>query len=145
VDDLKPGPRDHLITQALREQLDRISDQFTEEGPLDPAEAPDRLARHAMREIGRELNGDEPAENQVRRVNGLLRQLVTEQESLSAAEVAIPPKVLYGIKTRSPLGDPMPLPPSPATPFSQSDLLVNAGAALLKGPRGRSELAVNPL
>jgi len=94
-----------------------------------------------MREIERELDGDEPAEGQVGRVNDLLRQLVTDRESLVAAEVAVPPTVLHGIKSRSPLGDPIPLPPSPATPFSQSDLLVNAEGQPNIGSELKAELA----
>jgi superfamily II DNA or RNA helicase/HKD family nuclease len=141
VDDLTPGPRDHLVTRSLRDQLDRISEDFREEGQLDPVEAPGRLARHAMREMERELDGEEPAEAQARRVNRLLGELVTDPEALPHAELALPPKVLYGIKNRSPLGDPLPLAPSPATPFSQSDLLVNAEGQPNIGSELKAELA----
>ena len=55
--------------------------------------------------------------------------------------VALPARVLRGIKERSPLGDVRPLPPLPATPFSQSDLLVNAEgsrtSARSSGPSSR--------
>jgi superfamily II DNA or RNA helicase/HKD family nuclease len=49
--------------------------------------------------------------------------------------------VLQGIKGRSPLGDVVPLPPPPATPFSQSDLLVNAEGQPNVGSELRAELA----
>jgi superfamily II DNA or RNA helicase/HKD family nuclease len=141
MDELQPGPRDHLITRALRRELDQLRDDFRDEGPLDSAEAPARLARHAMPEVARELDDEETADAQAARVNGLLRQLISDEESLRAAEVELPPKVLYGIKSRSPLGDPLPLPPSPATPFSTSDLLVNAEGQPNIGSELKAELA----
>ena len=139
--ELAPGPRDHLITRSLRARLNEIGEEFREEEQLDPAEGPNRLARHAMREIERDLDADASAETQARRVNGLLRDLISDQDSLDAAEVALPPKVLNGIKWRSPLGDPQPLPPLPATPFSQSDLLVNAEGQPNIGSELKAELA----
>ena len=57
------------------------------------------------------------------------------------AEVALPARVLHGIRSRSPLGDVVPLPPLPATPFSQSDLLVNAEGQPNIGSELRAELA----
>jgi superfamily II DNA or RNA helicase/HKD family nuclease len=94
-----------------------------------------------MREVGRELTDDEFAEAQAERLNGVLRQLVREDDDWEAAEVALPPRILSGIKRRSPLGDPLPLPPSPATPFSQSDLLVNAEGQPNIGSELKAELA----
>ena len=139
--ELAPGPRDHLITRSLRARLNEIGEEFREEEKLDPAEGPNRLARHAMREIERDLDADASAETQARRVNSLLRDLISDQDSLDAAEVALPPRVLNGIKWRSPLGDPLPLPPLPATPFSQSDLLVNAEGQPNIGSELKAELA----
>src|SRR6187549_2458817 len=59
----------------------------------------------------------------------------------SDAEIALPARVLQGIRGRSPLGDVVPLPPLPATPFSQSDLLVNAVGQPNIGSELRAELA----
>jgi superfamily II DNA or RNA helicase len=126
IDSMAPGPRDHLITRDLGEELDRIDPEVRVEVPLDPAEGPARLARHAMREVERELAVDETAVGQAERLNGVLRQLVGATDGPLPAELVLPPRVLYGIKARSPLGDPVDLPALPATPFSQSDLLVNA-------------------
>jgi superfamily II DNA or RNA helicase/HKD family nuclease len=72
-------------------------------------------------------------------VNGVLRDL--GQDGWEESQIVLPPKVLLGIKGRSPLGDPLPLPPSPATPFSQSDLLVNAEGQPNIGSELRAELA----
>ena len=52
---MKPGPRDQLITRALERLLAEIGTEFRMAEPLDPAERPERLARHAMAEIARQL------------------------------------------------------------------------------------------
>ncbi|MDQ2761210.1 MAG: histidine phosphatase family protein, partial [Actinomycetota bacterium] len=109
------------------------------EAALDPAEGPSRLVRHAMREVERELAGDDSADRQATRLNGVLRGLVGEGSQ--PAELVLPPRVLYEIRGRTQLGDPPPLPPLPATPFSQSDLLVNAEGQPNIGSEMKAELA----
>src|SRR4051794_3836813 len=134
-----PGPRDHLITRALECDLSALDAEVLDEQPLDPPEASDRLARHAMGELRVALDGAESADAQAERVNALLRSF--DQSDELDAEVALPARVLQGIKGRSPLGDVVPLPPPPATPFSQSDLLVNAEGQPNVGSELRAELA----
>jgi superfamily II DNA or RNA helicase/HKD family nuclease len=138
---LRPGPRDHLITRELVRQLELLAAELREEAALDPAEGPERLARHAMGEIARQLADDESAESQARRVNALLRPFVADADDWDGAEVVLPPRVLLGIKRRSSLGDPIPLPPLPETPFGQSDLLVNAEGQPNIGSELKAELA----
>src|ERR1017187_2659094 len=121
---MAPGPRDHLITRELAHGLERLDPEVRVEAPLDPAEGPARLARHAMQEVERELAVDETAEVQAERLNGVLRQLAGEGEKALPAGVGLPPRALCGIKDRSPLGAPVELPTLPGIPFSQSDLLV---------------------
>jgi superfamily II DNA or RNA helicase/HKD family nuclease len=137
----KPGPRDHLITRALRRLLQDLGAEFHEEVALDLAEGPERLARHAMAEIARQLAAEDSADGQAARVNGLLRRLVADDDDWAQTEVVVPARVLSGIKARSPLGQPVDLPPLPATPFSQSDLLVNAEGQPNIGSELRAELA----
>lgn len=135
-----PGPRDHLVTRLLAEALSRLEAEVALQQPLDAAEAPERLARHAMDELRRGLGGDEEtSDEQARRVNDVLRQLASEDGA--QAEVDLPARVLRGIKRRSPLGEVVDLPPAPATPFSQSDLLVNAEGQPNVGSELRAELA----
>jgi superfamily II DNA or RNA helicase/HKD family nuclease len=135
-----PGPRDHLITRALERDLAAVAAEVLDESPLDAAEAPDRLARHAMDELRRELRVEGAAADvQARTVNEILRGFAPRAGS--EAEVALPARVLHGIRGRSPLGDVVPLPPLPATPFSQSDLLVNAVGQPNIGSELRAELA----
>jgi hypothetical protein len=71
-----PGPRDHLITRALERDLAAIAPEALDESPLDAAEAPERLARHAMDELLRELRAEEAsADTQARRINEVLCEL----------------------------------------------------------------------
>ena len=142
LDGLQPGPRDHLVTRALETLLQRIGGEFREDVALDPAEGPERLARHAMAEIARQLAAaDETADEQVIRLNRLLRWIVPSGDDWAQTELVVPAKVLSGVKARSPLGQPVDLPPLPATPFSQSDLLVNAEGQPNIGSELKAELA----
>lgn len=139
MSEIDPGPRDHLITRSLERALDALDPELRVEGPLDAAEAPERLARHAMDEIRRELGGDESADDQAQRVNALISDLAGT--GFEDREVVRPPRILEGIKGRSALGTVLPLAPKPATPFSQSDLLVNAEGQPNIGSELRAELA----
>jgi superfamily II DNA or RNA helicase/HKD family nuclease len=121
----------------LERDLSGLEAVLRDEHPLDPAEAPERLARHAMSELRRGLDSDDPSDAQARQVNDVLRSF----GGVADAEVALPARILQGIKARSPLGDVVPLPPPPATPFSQSDLLVNAEGQPNVGSELRAELA----
>jgi superfamily II DNA or RNA helicase/HKD family nuclease len=135
----EPGPRDHLVTRRVVRDLHLLAPELIDEAPLDAAEAPERLARHVMEELRRELAaGDHEADEQARRVNALLSGAVADG---AEADVVLPARLLHGIKGRSPLGDVVPLPPLPATPFSQSDLLVNAEGQPNVGSELRAELA----
>ena len=136
-----PGPRDHLITESLARELSGLDPEVIVEASLDPAEGPSRLARHAMREIERELAIDESADVQAERLNRVLRQVASSESPCDGPQVALPPRVLLGIRARAPVGDLLPLPPSPATPFSQSDLLVNAEGQPNIGSELKAELA----
>ena len=62
-----PGPSDHLVTRALERELSGLAAEVSTSTPLDAAEAPDRLARHAMAELRVELlDEEEPADAQAR-------------------------------------------------------------------------------
>src|SRR4051794_25345923 len=94
-----PGPRDHLITRSLERQLGDLDSELVDEVALDAAEGPERLARHAMGELRRDLADHDEADAQAKRINSLLDDLGSE-EARDAALV-IPPKILQGIKGRS--------------------------------------------
>ncbi len=119
--------------------LDQVEAELRLEESLDPAEGPERLARHAMEQIRRDLAAEESSDTQASRVNALLGDLADGDAEDSQLE--IPPQVLLGIRARSPLGDPLPLPIAPATPLSQSDLLINAEGQPNIGSELRAELA----
>ena len=70
-----PGPRDHLLTRALQAAMAELDDDLLVESDLDPAEAPERLARHLMNEVRLVLGrDDESADKQAQETNELLRQ-----------------------------------------------------------------------
>lgn len=136
-----PGPRDHLLTRALRAALDGLDPELLVENDLDPAEAPERLARHLMDEVRIALgDDDETADAQAQRTNALLRLALAGAEPDPAAEVLLPARVLQGIRGRSPLGA-LQSPVLPETPLGQSDLLVNAEGQPSIGSELRKELA----
>src|SRR3954462_12359234 len=94
-----PGPRDHLVTQSLERDLKRLAAEEIDLLALDGAEAPDRLARHLLQEVRRELAASETsADDQAARVNSLLQASVANSTD---AEVALPARLLVGIKGRS--------------------------------------------
>jgi hypothetical protein len=96
-----PGPRDHLVTRGLERDLSALDPQVVDELPLDSAEAPERLARHAMGEMRIALNQGEPADRQAERVNDLLRSFDDDHSGELDSEIALPARVLLGIKGRS--------------------------------------------
>lgn len=138
MDSRVPGPRDHLLTEALERDLGGLESELRVEEALDTAEAPERLARHAMNEIRRDLEDTGSSDDQAGQINALLAGLPNADPG---SAVQIPARVLLGIKGRSPLGDPLNLPVSPATPFSQSDLLINAEGQPNIGSELKAELA----
>lgn len=140
MDSVTPGPRDHLLTRALMNAVAALDPELLVEDALDGAEAPERLSRHLMAEVRRALGEKGSGDEQARAVNELLGQAL-EPEDAEDAEILLPTRVLQGIRARSPLGDPLALPPAPATPLSQSDLLVNAEGQPNIGSELRSELA----
>jgi superfamily II DNA or RNA helicase/HKD family nuclease len=133
-----PGPRDHLVTRALKRDLEPLAEEVLDERPLDPAEGPDRLARHAAAELRSDLGARSEAAEQAQQINEVLADIAADGED--GALVSLPPRVLYGIRGRSSLGAPVDLPPAPATPFSQSDLLVNGEGQPNIGSELRAEL-----
>lgn len=135
--EIKPGPRDELITESLARRLEGVDPQRVVVDDLDPEEAPFRLAQFARDEIRRTLDSEDGAGVQAERVNRALIDL----GGTDAEIVQMPPRLLGGIKPVSPLGQVVELPPSPTTPFSQSDLLVNAEGQPNIGSELKAELA----
>ena len=133
-----PGPRDHLITTRPFQGARSLDPDVVLRADLDTAEAAERLARHVMMELRADLADDLTAEMKADRVNRVLASLGTSEADDAA--IVLPPRLLTGILSRSPLGNVLPLPAQPATPFSQSDLLVNAEGQPNVGSELRAEL-----
>ena len=136
---IEPGPRDHLVTRWLEEVLRDLDPELLDEIRLDPAEAPERLSRHAMEVLRARIDPEGSADEQSALVNRLVEGLTPDPDP--EEEIAIPARVLRGIRARSPLNEVLPLPPLPATPFSQSDLLVNGEGQPSVGSELKAELA----
>ena len=140
----KPGPRDELVTRRLKKELEELAPELQITTPLDPAEAPARLAQFAMKELELELerrleSDDQSADDQAALTNRTLSSLSTRGDQ--GDQLGIPARLLQGIASRSPLGEVEDLPPSPSIPFSQSDLLVNAEGQPNIGSELKTELA----
>lgn len=136
---IEPGPRDHLVTRWLEGVLADLDPELLDKIDLDPAEAPERLSRHAMEVLRARIDPEGSADEQSGLVNRLVETLAADPDP--EEEIAIPAQILRGIKGRSALGEPLPLPPLPATPFSQSDLLVNGEGQPSVGSELKAELA----
>lgn len=133
TDPTTPGVRDELLTRRLEDALASLPAQLVDRQPLDPAEGPRRLARH-LAEALTPLVANEPlSTDQAELVNSLLA--VTAADAGDA--LVTPPAVLHEVRR-----DARALPATrPATPFSVSDLLVNAEGQPNIGSELRAELA----
>lgn len=134
---MRPGPRDELVTESLREKLERLDAERVVETELDPAEASSRLAQHAKNEIRVAIGDELSTEAQAEAVEkAIVAAGIPDLDALSR-----PVRTLDGIKGISATGNAVDLPRRPATPFSQSDLLVNAEGQPNIGSELKAELA----
>ena len=133
------GLRDELITAALQEKLQELDQGQLETGPLNPAEAADRLSAHLATVARRQLAGMD-LDAQATEINRLVAAL-DEGDVLQ-----LPPELLLGVLADEPSAlNRKKLPPRPEIPLSASDLLVNGsgqptlGSELKLGSRAQSE------
>ncbi len=117
---------EHLVTSALSALIEHQPPERVEWTTLDGEQAPEKLARHVAREVGRVLasikgDGPERVARQVAIANGLIEHL----QALSAADtladelVALPPRLLLSLHDGQ-------RPARTALPFSVSTLLTRA-------------------
>ena len=128
-----PGPRDHLLTRRLAAVLADLSVDRLSQEPLDVVEGPGRLARHLSAVLLPVLESQVLSAEQAALVNDLLTRAGADAEDA----VVTPPVVLTEIREESG-AEPV---DRPATPFSVSDLLVNAEGQPNIGSELRAELA----
>jgi superfamily II DNA or RNA helicase/HKD family nuclease len=143
VTDLRPGLRDEVLTAATRRDLAAVGEELVTRLPLDPAEAPERLARHlaavARRLLMRMSETELAADEQAAIVNRAI-ELLAAGESADEDLVAQPPDLLAGISVPAEgLGSPY-LPPRPTIPLSANELLVNGHGQPAIGQQLASEL-----
>jgi hypothetical protein len=93
----EPGPSDYVISSALERALADLDAGLIEQRPLDPADAPHRLARHAADEQRSELARSGSANDQAERITAALRRLaVVEGDEAAVAEADLGPALLVG-------------------------------------------------
>ncbi|MEV1330920.1 DUF3427 domain-containing protein [Micromonospora costi] len=131
MSDLEPGIYEHLITQQLADDLRRLDPDVLQHRKLEPADAPDVLARHIATLARRALlavgGGDDKLVRQVELANRIA-------ESIAQAEpraVGVDDQITDTQRLLHAIADP-PTPPAepafptrPTTPLSTGALLVN--------------------
>jgi superfamily II DNA or RNA helicase/HKD family nuclease len=134
VDDfLKPGPRDHLLTERLAAALAALPADVIKQQPLDAAEGPGRLARHLAAALLPGLTNLGLSDEQAALANAVLASANGDDGDA----IVRPPMVLNDV-----LRDATAAPSvRPATAFAVSDLLVNGEGQPNIGSELRAELA----
>ncbi|MFY1700608.1 DUF3427 domain-containing protein [Micromonospora sp. WMMA1923] len=130
--DLGPGIHEHLITRQLATRLQRIDPDLIQRAQLDPADAPDLLARHlaglARRAINAVPAGDDRLLRQVEVANRIAEHIVALDPAAdddAHDEIVDARNLLHAIAAPPvPPAGPR-FPPRPATPLSTGALLVN--------------------
>jgi len=137
---LRPGPRDHLLTEELVRLLEDVDPTLIDTIRLDGVEGPRRLAQHLATAIERKLAGLGHNADAAKQQAELVNRLIDRHDE--DAVVVTPPEVWTGLRVAptglSNISVPIPL---PATPLAASDLLVNADGQPNIGSELRAELA----
>jgi superfamily II DNA or RNA helicase/HKD family nuclease len=128
---VRPGLRDHLLTEQDAADLRALPAGRVVTAPLDRDVSPLRIARHLREVSERLIAGELEAETTqltdvVRAVNSLIGAL-GEGRTTASDLLSAPPEVLLGIRRapdRTLAGTPD-LPPRPTIPLHTSDLLYN--------------------
>jgi HKD family nuclease len=137
---LRPGPRDHLLTEELVRLLESVDPALIVTIRLDGAEGPRRLAQHLATAIERRLRGFGTGAGSASDQAELVNRLIDQHDA--DAVLVTPPEVWTGLRA-VPTGlssTPAPV-PLPATPLAASDVLVNAHGQPNIGSELRAELA----
>src|SRR4051794_26141477 len=116
---MRPGPRDHLITEALARKLEALDPSLVVRDHLDAAEAPSRLAQHLARVVQRALGSTHDSEQRARLINQLIALAAPDD---AGDLIVIPPEVWEGLQ-RPPerLGDKPTSIAAPSIPLATSD------------------------
>jgi len=118
---LVPGLYESIVTEALARTLDGRA----ELAPLSEAESSRRLAQHLaghmLAALG-SIKGEHKLGSRVALVNDLTAVIERHASSFKAAEDAVRPQLLTGVRVTAET----PLPPRPEVPLSESALYVNA-------------------
>ncbi|SCL28611.1 ATP-dependent helicase IRC3 [Micromonospora nigra] len=129
--DLERGIYEHLITRDLATRLQRVDPALVQPGKLDPADAPDALARHiatlAHRALKSVPGGDDKLQNQIDLANRIADTIAafSPQAATAQDQVTDARHLLHAIAAPpTPPAQPT-FPTRPTTPLSTGALLVN--------------------
>ena len=138
---MRPGPRDHLVTERVAEVLAAIDPSLIDRIALDAAEGPARFARHLSAVIERALlDVADDAHAQAAIVNDLVAARAAPEDRHGEL-VTLPPELWQSLREPpARLGDAPRTIPAPTVPLSSSDLLANAEGQPNIGSELRLEL-----
>ncbi|MGW0507010.1 DUF3427 domain-containing protein [Micromonospora sp. NPDC003241] len=129
--DLERGVYEHVVTRELADRLQRVDPALIQHGKLDPADAPDALARHIATLAHRALHavggGDDKLHRQVELANRIADAIATlsPQAATVDDQVTDAKHLLHAIAAPpTPPAAPA-FPQRPTTPLSTGALLVN--------------------
>ena len=128
VGELEPGLYEALVTDELAARLAALEHVTPQQGELDTAEAPDRIASHISRQIERALR-DVKEVDRLEVGTAVARELLTRLADLTDQEPqdlpVYPATVLHAILGTRPDGTPAPF-ALPLIPLLDTTLLTNA-------------------
>ena len=128
VGELEPGLYEALVTDELAARLATLEHVTPQQGELDTAEAPDRIASHISRQIERALR-DVKEGDRLEVGTAVARELLTRLADLTDQEPqdlpVYPATVLHAILGTRPDGTPAPF-ALPLIPLLDTTLLTNA-------------------
>ncbi|MGH2719628.1 MAG: DEAD/DEAH box helicase family protein, partial [Actinomycetota bacterium] len=144
MEEPSPGLYETLVTEQLQGQLERLGPQLEyRRRPLDPADAPDRIAwyvAHQVQAALKDLNDSERVRQGLQVARAVLDQLVSLAKADPAEAPADPASVLQSILGRLPGGQTAEL-ESPLIPLLDTTLLTNAPGEPVLGRQLQSEIA----
>ncbi len=146
MEDLSPGVYEHLVTNDWEHRLAAVAAHLVQRQGLNPAEAPDILARHVA-ELARRALRAVPTDDQLSRQVKLANEFISAIAQLAPAAIDQTDLVGSSRELLAAIVDrPMPpvvvaFPKRPQTPFSTGALLVNGRGQPRIGHEVAAEMA----
>ncbi len=123
LDPLAPGLRDELITEAILDAANGLSEDRFDTEQLQPHEAIERLGKHLLA-VGRGLNAPSSRESLDEAVRVFNDAIGVMGPDVTSDRLVLPARLLKGVRAETGLAKDS-LPTAPMIPLSSSELLVN--------------------